>query len=246
MERVRDLNVLRAENITKSFKKRRVVDGVTIEVKEGEVVGLLGPNGAGKTTTFYCIVGLVRPDGGRILLGEEDVTEEPTYIRARKGISYLPQEPSIFRKLTVEENLRAILEMHNFTEGEIREKTEWLLDRFGIKYLRNQKASSLSGGERRRLEIARALTISPKFLLLDEPFAGIDPIAVSDIQSLIRELKELDIGILITDHNVRETLKITDRAYILAHGRVIASGNPEEVAREEVVRKVYLGSEFQL
>jgi len=246
VERVRDLNVLRAENITKSFKKRRVVDGVTIEVKEGEVVGLLGPNGAGKTTTFYCIVGLVRPDGGRILLGEEDVTEEPTYIRARKGISYLPQEPSIFRKLTVEENLRAILEMHNFTEGEIREKTDWLLDRFGIKHLRNQKASSLSGGERRRLEIARALTISPKFLLLDEPFAGIDPIAVSDIQSLIRELKELDIGILITDHNVRETLKITDRAYILAHGRVIASGNPEEVAREEVVRKVYLGSEFQL
>jgi lipopolysaccharide export system ATP-binding protein len=245
-EEVKDLNVLRAENISKSFKKKKVVDGVTIEVREGEVVGLLGPNGAGKTTTFYCIVGLIKPDGGRVLLGEEDLTNDPTYIRARKGISYLPQEPSVFRKLTVEENLRAILEMHNFTEGEIEERIDWLLSRFGIEHLRNQKASSLSGGERRRVEIARALTINPKFLLLDEPFAGIDPIAISDIQSLIKELKELDIGVLITDHNVRETLKITDRAYIIAHGRVIASGFPEEVAKEEAVRKVYLGSEFEL
>ena len=246
MEKVRDLNVLKAENITKHFGKRTVVNNVTVEVKEGEVVGLLGPNGAGKTTTFYCIVGLIKPDGGKVLIGEEDVTGDPTYIRARKGLSYLPQEPSIFRKLTVEENLRAILEMHSYTEGEIKEKVNWLLDRFGIAHLRNQKASSLSGGERRRLEIARALTIDPKFLLLDEPFAGIDPIAVADIQGLILDLKELDIGILITDHNVRETLKIIDRAYIIAHGKVVASGLPQEVASQKLVREVYLGENFEI
>jgi len=246
VERVRDLNLLRAENITKIYGKRKVVDGVTIEVFEGEVVGLLGPNGAGKTTTFYCIVGLVKADGGRVFVGEEDITDLPTYMRARKGISYLPQEPSVFRKLTVEENLRAILEVHGRPEGEIREKTDRLLERFGIAHLRDQKASSLSGGERRRLEIARALTIDPKFLLLDEPFAGIDPIAVADIQGLVKELKEMDIGILITDHNVRETLKIIDRAYIIAHGKVIASGRPEEVASQEVVKKVYLGENFSL
>lgn len=246
MEKVRDLNVLKAENITKRFGKRTVVNNVTVEVKEGEVVGLLGPNGAGKTTTFYCIVGLIKPDGGKVLIGEEDVTGDPTYIRARKGLSYLPQEPSIFRKLTVEENLRAILEMHSYTEGEIKEKVNWLLDRFGIAHLRNQKASSLSGGERRRLEIARALTIDPKFLLLDEPFAGIDPIAVADIQGLILDLKELDIGILITDHNVRETLKIIDRAYIIAHGKVVASGLPQEVASQKLVREVYLGENFEI
>ena len=246
MGKITDLNILRAENITKKFGRRTVVDRVTIEVQEGEVVGLLGPNGAGKTTTFYCVVGLVKPDGGKVFIGEEDITNDPTYIRARKGLSYLPQEPSIFRKLTVEENLRAVLEMHGHTGGEIREKVEWLLNRFGIAHLRDQKASSLSGGERRRLEIARALTIDPKFLLLDEPFAGIDPIAVSDIQGLISDLKELDIGILITDHNVRETLRIIDRAYIIAHGQVVASGEPEKVANQKVVREVYLGENFEI
>ncbi len=246
MEKINDLNLLRAENITKRFGKRTVVKGVTLEVREGEVVGLLGPNGAGKTTTFYCIVGLIKPDGGRVTIGEEDITRDPTYIRARKGLSYLPQEPSIFRKLTVEENLRAILEMHNYTEGEIKEKVDWLLERFGISHLRKQKASSLSGGERRRLEIARALTIDPKFLLLDEPFAGIDPIAVSDIQELILDLKDLDIGVLITDHNVRETLKIIDRAYIIAHGKLVASGLPQEVANQPIVREVYLGKDFEI
>ncbi len=246
MGKIDDLNLLRAENITKRFGKRTVVKGVTIEVREGEVIGLLGPNGAGKTTTFYCIVGLVKPDSGRVIIGEEDITDDPTYIRARKGLSYLPQEPSIFRKLTVEENLRAVLEMHNYTEGEIEEKIKWLLDRFGIYHLRDQKASSLSGGERRRLEIARALTIDPKFLLLDEPFAGIDPIAVADIQELILDLKKLDIGVLITDHNVRETLRIIDRAYIIAHGQVVASGLPEDVANQRIVREVYLGENFEI
>ncbi len=244
MQQVQDLNLLKVEKISKTFGKRKVVDSVSLEVFEGEVVGLLGPNGAGKTTTFYCIVGLVKADSGKVYIGEEDITKEPTYIRARKGISYLPQEPSIFRKLTVEENLKAVLEMHNYSEREIKEKVNWLLERFGIAHLRKQKASSLSGGERRRLEIARALTINPKFLLLDEPFAGIDPIAVADIQSLIKELKELNIGVLITDHNVRETLKIIDKAYIIAHGKVIAEGAPSEVAKEEIVRKVYLGDDF--
>ncbi len=246
MSKSLDLNVLRAEKITKIYNKKKVVDEVTIEVKEGEVVGLLGPNGAGKTTTFYCIVGVVKPDGGRVLLGETDLTDEPMYVRARKGISYLPQEPSIFRKLTVEENIKAVLEMHGLSEKEIKEKTNFLLERFGIADLRRQKANSLSGGERRRLEIARALSIDPKFLLLDEPFAGIDPIAVYEIQGLIRELKEMGIGILITDHNVRETLRIIDRAYIIGHGKVIASGTPEEVANQEIVRKVYLGEQFEL
>ena len=246
MSKPLDLNILRAEKITKIYNKRKVVDGVTVEVKEGEVVGLLGPNGAGKTTTFYCIVGIVKPDAGRVLLGEVDVTNEPTYIRAQKGISYLPQEPSIFRKLTVEENIMAVLEMHGLSEKEIREKTDSLLERFGISDLRKQKANSLSGGERRRLEIARALSINPKFLLLDEPFAGIDPIAVYEIQGLIKELKSMNIGILITDHNVRETLRIIDRAYIIGHGKVIASGTPEEVASQEIVRKVYLGEQFEL
>lgn len=246
MNKPLDLNLLKAENITKIYNKRKVVDGVTIEVKEGEVVGLLGPNGAGKTTTFYCIVGIVKPDKGKVLLGELDLTEEPTYERAKKGISYLPQEPSIFRKLTVEENIKAVLEMHNLPKREIEEKTNYLLERFGISELKKQKANSLSGGERRRLEIARALSIEPKFLLLDEPFAGIDPIAVYEIQELITELKEMGIGILITDHNVRETLRIIDRAYIIGHGKVIASGTPEEVARQEIVRKVYLGEQFEM
>jgi lipopolysaccharide export system ATP-binding protein len=232
--------------ITKRFGGRTVVDKVSVEVYEGEVVGLLGPNGAGKTTTFYCILGIVRPDEGKVLIGETDITNDPTYLRAQKGISYLPQEPSVFRKLTVEENIKAVLEMHGFSKKEIKEKTQWLLERFGIAHLRKQKANSLSGGERRRLEIARAMSISPKFILLDEPFAGIDPIAVSEIQEVIKELKEMNIGVLITDHNVRETLKIIDRAYIISHGRVIASGAPEKVAREEIVRKVYLGEEFYM
>jgi len=246
MENCQDLNYLRGENLTKSFGGRRVVDGVSIEVCEGEIVGLLGPNGAGKTTTFYCIIGLVRPDSGRVFIGEEEITDEPTYVRALKGVSYLPQEPSIFRKLTVEENLRAVLEIHGHSERQIREKTEWLLERFGIAHLKSQLASSLSGGERRRLEIARALTIDPKFLLLDEPFAGVDPIAVQDIQKLVKELKELNIGVLITDHNVRETLRIVDRVYIIAHGKVVASGFPQDVIKEEIVKKVYLGEDFSL
>jgi len=246
VEKVRDLNLLKAEGITKVYGRRKVVDNVSVEVFEGEVVGLLGPNGAGKTTTFYCIVGLVKADEGKVFIGEEEITNDPTYVRARKGISYLPQEPSIFRKLTVEENIKAILEMYDYSEREIEERTNWLLNRFNIYALRKQKAASLSGGERRRLEIARALTINPKFLLLDEPFAGIDPIAVADIQGLIRELKEMDIGILITDHNVRETLRIVDRVYIIAHGKVVASGKPEEVANQEIVRKIYLGENFLL
>ncbi|RKQ64018.1 lipopolysaccharide export system ATP-binding protein [Thermovibrio guaymasensis] len=246
MEKVRDLNLLKAEGITKVYGRRKVVDNVSVEVFEGEVVGLLGPNGAGKTTTFYCIVGLVKADGGKVFIGEEEITNDPTYVRARKGISYLPQEPSIFRKLTVEENIRAILEMYDYSEKEIEERTNWLLNRFNIYALRKQKAASLSGGERRRLEIARALTINPKFLLLDEPFAGIDPIAVADIQGLIKELKEMDIGILITDHNVRETLRIVDKVYIIAHGRVVASGSPEKVANQEIVKRIYLGEDFSL
>jgi lipopolysaccharide export system ATP-binding protein len=246
MENCQDLNYLRGENLTKSFGGRRVVNGVSIEVCEGEIVGLLGPNGAGKTTTFYCIIGLVRPDSGRVFIGEEEITDEPTYVRALKGVSYLPQEPSIFRKLTVEENLRAVLEIHGHSERQIREKTEWLLERFGIAHLKSQLASSLSGGERRRLEIARALTIDPKFLLLDEPFAGVDPIAVQDIQKLVKELKGLNIGVLITDHNVRETLRIVDRVYIIAHGKVVASGFPQDVIKEEIVKKVYLGEDFSL
>jgi len=241
-----DFNILRAEGIVKRFGSRTVVDNVTVEVAEGEIVGLLGPNGAGKTTTFYCIVGLIKPDGGRITVGEEDITEEPTYVRARKGLSYLPQEPSVFRKLSVEDNLRAILEMYSLSEKEIEDRITNLLERFGIERLRKNRANTLSGGERRRVEIARALAIEPKFLLLDEPFAGIDPIAVFEIQELIKELKDMGIGILITDHNVRETLRIIDRAYIISHGKVIASGTPDEISGSEVVRRVYLGEKFTL
>ena len=241
-----DFNILRAEGIVKRFGSRTVVDNVTVEVAEGEIVGLLGPNGAGKTTTFYCIVGLIKLDGGRITVGEEDITEEPTYVRARKGLSYLPQEPSVFRKLSVEDNLRAILEMYSLSEKEIEDRITNLLERFGIERLRKNRANTLSGGERRRVEIARALAIEPKFLLLDEPFAGIDPIAVFEIQELIKELKDMGIGILITDHNVRETLRIIDRAYIISHGKVIASGTPDEISGSEVVRRVYLGEKFTL
>ncbi len=241
-----DLNKLKAENITKTYGGIEAVKDVSVEIAEGEVVGLLGPNGAGKTTTFYCIVGLIKPDSGRILLGENDITNDPTYIRARKGISYLPQEPSIFRKLTVEENLTAILEMHNIPKPKIKQKVDYLLEVLGIEHLRKSRASTLSGGERRRAEIARALTIDPKFLLLDEPFAGIDPIAVYELQGLIRDLKQLGIGILITDHNVRETLRIIDRAYIIGSGKIIALGSPQDVVNEKSVRSLYLGEKFQL
>ncbi len=241
-----ELNTLKAENLKKRYGQRTVVNGVSLYVSEGEVVGLLGPNGAGKTTTFYCIIGLIKPDEGRVFIGEEEITKAPTYVRARKGVSYLPQEPSVFRKLTVEQNLKAILEMRGLPKREIEKRTDFLLSKFGIEHLRDSPASALSGGERRRLEVARALTIEPKFLLLDEPFAGVDPIAVFDIQRLISELKDMGIGILITDHNVRETLKIIDRAYIISHGKVIASGSPEQVANSDVVRKVYLGEDFSL
>jgi lipopolysaccharide export system ATP-binding protein len=238
--------VLRAERLTKSFGGRTVVNGVTVEVNSGEVVGLLGPNGAGKTTTFYMIVGLTRPDSGRVFLGEEDVTELPMYRRARAGISYLPQEPSVFRKLTVEENLLAVLETLNLAPEEREQRLEALLEELSISHLRNHKAFSLSGGERRRVEITRALVISPAFLLLDEPFAGIDPLAVLDIQNIVAQLKQRGIGVLITDHNVRETLGICDRAYILNAGEILEEGDPETIASSKRAREVFLGEKFRL
>lgn len=219
---------------------------MTVEVNSGEVVGLLGPNGAGKTTTFYMIVGLTRPDSGRVFLGEEDVTELPMYRRARAGISYLPQEPSVFRKLTVEENLLAVLETLNLAPEEREQRLEALLEELSISHLRNHKAFSLSGGERRRVEITRALVISPAFLLLDEPFAGIDPLAVLDIQNIVAQLKQRGIGVLITDHNVRETLGICDRAYILNAGEILEEGDPETIASSKRAREVFLGEKFRL
>jgi lipopolysaccharide export system ATP-binding protein len=238
--------VLRAERLTKAYAGRTVVNGVSIEVRSGEVVGLLGPNGAGKTTTFYMIVGLTRPNGGRVILGDADVTELPMYQRARAGISYLPQEPSVFRKLTVEENILAILETLDITPAEREERLATLLEELSIGHLRKNRAQSLSGGERRRLEITRALVISPAFILLDEPFAGIDPLAVLDIQNIIAQLRERSIGILITDHNVRETLGICDRAYILNDGVILEEGNPAEIAASKKAREIYLGEKFRL
>jgi len=223
-----------------------VVDGVSLEAWGGEVVGLLGPNGAGKTTIFYMIVGLYRPNGGKIFLNGEELTGLPMYVRARKGIGYLPQEPSVFRKLTVEENLMAILETLSLSKGERKTRLEQLLNELGLSSLRRQKAFSLSGGERRRVEITRALVLSPMFILLDEPFAGIDPIAVADIQGIIRQLKSKGIGIIITDHNVRETLGVCDRAYIINEGRLLESGRPEEIAQSPKARKIYLGERFKL
>lgn len=237
---------LRCEALTKSFRRRRVVDQVSLEVDGGEVVGLLGPNGAGKTTIFYMIVGLLHPNGGRIYLNGEEITSLPMYLRARKGIGYLPQEPSVFRKLTVEGNLMAILETLPLSREEKRNRLEELLKELGLSPLRKQKAYSLSGGERRRVEITRALVLSPSFILLDEPFAGIDPIAVLDIQAIVRQLKSKGIGIIITDHNVRETLGVCDRAYILSDGHLLESGTPEEIARSPRARKIYLGDGFQL
>jgi len=239
--------VLAVSGMAKAYRGRRVVDGVSLDISQGEVVGLLGPNGAGKTTTFYMVVGLIRPDGGRIEAGGVDITREPMYVRARRhGISYLPQEASVFRRLTVEENLMAILEGLPLTREERRRRCAVLLRDLGLTHLADHRAYTLSGGERRRVEIARALTTNPYFLLLDEPFTGIDPIAISDIQELVGELKERGIGVLITDHNVRETLKITDRAYIITEGKIFRSGKPEELEKDPQVRKIYLGESFSL
>jgi lipopolysaccharide export system ATP-binding protein len=237
---------LRAEGLTKSFVGRRVVDDVTIDVHAGEVVGLLGPNGAGKTTSFHMIVGLTRPDAGRVFLDGTDVTPLPMYERARRGIGYLPQEPSVFRKLTVEQNILAILETLDLTAAERTERLRQLLDELGIAKLAKSKAQALSGGERRRLEITRALVISPAFMLLDEPFAGIDPIAVVDIQGIVSQLKRRGIGVLITDHNVRETLGICDRAYIVNEGTVLEEGTPTQIADSPRARQIYLGEKFRL
>ena len=238
--------LLRAEGLNKSFGGRRVVNDVSIEVRAGDVVGLLGPNGAGKTTTFHMMVGLTRPDSGTVLLNGENVTQLPMYERARRGVSYLPQEPSIFRKLSVEDNLLAILETLALTPAERRDRLRQLLDELGITRLAKNKALSLSGGERRRVEITRALVLSPSFMLLDEPFAGIDPIAVVDIQSIVTQLKERGIGVLITDHNVRETLGICDRAYILNEGTILEEGDPARIADSKRAREIYLGEKFRL
>ncbi len=241
-----NVSCLKACGLEKSYRGRKVVDDVHLELRQGEVVGLLGPNGAGKTTTFYMVVGLISPDLGQVLLNDADITGLPMYRRARSGISYLPQEPSAFRKLTVEENLRSIAETLPISAAEQSERIEHLLEEFGISALRRQGAYTLSGGERRRLEIARALVLTPKFVLLDEPFAGIDPLAVLDIQRIIGELKKRGIGILVTDHNVRETLNITDRAYIINEGKILRVGTPEDLTADIEVRKVYLGENFRL
>ncbi len=238
--------LLRGEHLVKAFGGRRVVNDVTVEVHAGEIVGLLGPNGAGKTTTFYMIVGLTRPDTGTVHLNGDDVTGLPMYERARRGVAYLPQEPSVFRKLTVEENLLAILETLDLTAGERQARLKRLLSELGITRVAKSKAYALSGGERRRVEISRALVISPSFILLDEPFAGIDPIAVVDIQGIVTQLKERGIGVLITDHNVRETLGICDRAYILNEGAVLEEGVPAHIAESRVTREIYLGEKFRL
>ncbi len=235
---------LKAINLVKSYRKRQVVKEVSINVERGETVGLLGPNGAGKTTTFYMVVGLTRPEKGQVLLNNEDVTHFPMHLRASKGMSYLPQEPSVFRKLTVEDNIIAVLETQNLTSFDRKKRARALLRELNILHIKDSKAYTLSGGERRRVEISRALATSPIFILLDEPFAGIDPIAVADIQSIISHLKDRGIGVLITDHNVRETLSITDRAYVINEGEIIASGLPSEVAQDENVKKIYLGEQF--
>lgn len=237
---------IRTENLVKYYGRRRVVDEVSIELEQGQIVGLLGPNGAGKTTTFYMVVGFIRPTEGKVFLDEEEITDRPMYRRAKRGIGYLPQEPSVFRKLSVEDNLKAVLEMTDFSREEQKERLEMLIDEFGLETVRESRGDTLSGGERRRTEIARALATDPKFILLDEPFAGIDPIAVEDIQSIVSTLKTKNIGILITDHNVQETLSITDRAYLMFEGRILRSGSSEELAADELVRKVYLGQQFEL
>jgi lipopolysaccharide export system ATP-binding protein len=237
---------LQAVELNKSYQGRKVVDDVELEIGQGEVVGLLGPNGAGKTTTFYILVGLARPDSGRVLLNGEEITDLPMYLRARSGISYLPQEPSVFRQLTSEENLLAVLETLPLTPEQQRDRLEELLAQMGLETVRTSKAYMLSGGERRRLEIARSLTLEPSFILLDEPFSGIDPLTVKDLQEIIRGLAKSGIGVLITDHNVRETLTVTDRAYILKSGKIFRKGRPEDLSNDSEVRRVYLGDHFRL
>jgi lipopolysaccharide export system ATP-binding protein len=238
--------ILRTEHLVKRYKNRVVVKGVSIDVQQGEIVGLLGPNGAGKTTTFYMIVGLIVPNEGRIFLDEEEITQEPMYKRAQKGVGYLAQEASVFRKLSVEDNIKAVLEMTKLSKAEQADKVETLLQEFGLVKIRKSLGIQLSGGERRRTEIARALAIDPKFILLDEPFAGVDPIAVEDIQAIVAKLKNKNIGILVTDHNVHETLSITDRAYLLFEGSILKAGTAQELAEDEQVRRVYLGKNFEL
>ena len=238
--------MLRADRLVKQYKKRKVVNGVSLQVERGEIVGLLGPNGAGKTTCFYMVVGFVKPTSGAVLLGDKRITKEPMYRRAQKGIGYLPQEASIFRKLSVQDNIKAVLQLSGKTKSQQKEDLEQLLDEFGLAKKRTFRGDTLSGGERRRTEIARALATDPAFILLDEPFAGVDPIAVEDIQSIVAKLKNRNIGILITDHNVQETLSITDRAYLLFEGSILKSGTAEELAEDEQVRKVYLGQNFEL
>jgi len=237
---------LRTERLRKSYRGRAVVSDVSVQLEQGQIVGLLGPNGAGKTTTFYMVVGLTMPDEGRVFLGGEDITALPMYLRAQRGISYLPQEPSVFRKMSVEDNLRAIFETLDLSHGEQERRIDRLVDDFGLTKVRRSMGYMLSGGERRRVEIARALAINPSFILLDEPFAGIDPIAVLDIQGIIRHLQSMGIGVLITDHNVRETLRITDRAYIINNGEILRSGVPADLSADPQVRKIYLGEEFSL
>lgn len=237
---------LYSENLIKKYGSRTVVKGVSIEVEQGEIVGLLGPNGAGKTTSFYMIAGLIKPNGGRTFLGDEEITNEPVYRRAQKGLGYLAQEASVFRKLTVEDNVKAVLEMTKFSKEEQKERLEMLMSEFGLNRVRKSYGIQLSGGERRRCEIARALAINPKFVLLDEPFAGVDPIAVEDIQTIVRRLKEKNIGVIISDHNVHETLAITDRAYLLYEGNILKAGTPEELADDSEVRRKYLGANFVL
>lgn len=238
--------VLRCEHLDKIYGRRQVVRDVSLEVHKGEIVGLLGPNGAGKTTTFYMVVGFIKPNAGRVFLDKEDITNLPMYRRAQYGIGYLPQEASVFRKLTVEDNVRAVLEMSHLSREEQREKLESLIEEFGLEKVRRSRGDTLSGGERRRTEIARALATDPSFILLDEPFAGIDPIAVEDIQYIVAKLKTKNIGILITDHNVQETLSITDRAYLMFEGGILRAGTAKELADDELVRKVYLGKHFEL
>jgi len=237
---------LRAENLFKTYGNRQVVKDVSIYVNQGEIVGLLGPNGAGKTTTFYMTVGFIRPNSGKVYLDSEEITDLPMFKRAQRGIGYLPQEPSVFRKLTVEDNIKAVLEMTKLSKEEQSERLENLIDEFSLDKVRKNRGDTVSGGERRRTEIARALASSPKFILLDEPFAGIDPIAVEDIQQIVAKLKTRNIGILITDHNVQETLSITDRAYLMFEGEILRAGTAEELAEDEIVRKVYLGTHFEL
>ena len=237
---------LHAQNITKTYRGRKVVNEVSVTVKQGEIVGLLGPNGAGKTTSFYMIVGLIKPLTGHIFLDDTDITRFPMYKRAQSGIGYLAQEASVFRKLTVEQNIKSVLELTDLTTAEQNEKTEALLEEFGLTHIRKSRGDLLSGGERRRTEIARALATYPKFVLLDEPFAGVDPVAVEDIQKIVAHLKKRNIGILITDHNVQETLAITDRTYLMFEGKILKTGTPKELAEDEMVRKVYLGQNFEL